>query len=69
MPNLLGVTNPTPGLDNTNNGIPNKNLPPSSNSNPNIQNVTDPNRVVGPDGKTERQDSGTLDNSGQIRYD
>ncbi len=69
MPNLLGVTNPTPGLDNTNNAIPNRNLPPSANTNPQIQNVADPSRVVGPDGKTERQDSGTLDNSGQIRYD
>ena len=63
MPNLLGVTNPTPGLDNTNNAIPNRNLPPSTNTNPQIQNVADPSRVVGPDGKTERQDSGTLDNS------
>ncbi|NCE66137.1 hypothetical protein D1159_16540 [Pseudoflavonifractor sp. 524-17] len=65
MPELLGATNPVPGYDNS---AANRNIPVSP-SNTQIQNVPDPNRVVGPDGRTEQQDSGMLGDSGQIRYD
>lgn len=65
MANLLGATNPVPGYDNT---AINRNVGVSPN-NPQIQNVPDPSRVVGPDGRTEQQDNGSLANSGKLRYD
>ncbi len=65
MPDLLGAANPVPGYDSS---TINRNIPVSP-DNTSIQNVPDPNRVVGPDGRTEQQDGGQLGDSGQIRYD
>ena len=65
MPDLLGATNPVPGYDNT---IANRNIPVSP-DNTQIQNVPDPSRVTGPDGRTEQQDGSQPGGSGQIRYD
>ena len=65
MPDLLGATNPVPGYDSS---TINRNIPVSP-DNTQIQNVPDPNRVVGPDGRTEQQDGGQSAGSGQIRYD
>ena len=62
MPDLLGVTNPVPGHDNTS---INRNVPVSPN-NTQIQNVPDTTRVTGADNRTEQQDAGQ---SGGIRYD
>ena len=65
MPDLLGATNPVPGYDSS---TINRSIPVSP-DNTQIQNVPDPNRVVGPDGRTEQQDGGQSATSGQIRYD
>lgn len=65
MADLLGATNPVPGYDNA---AINRNISLSP-GNPQTQNVVDPGRVVRPDGRTEQQDSGSLANSNQIRYD
>ena len=54
MPDLLGVTNPVPGHDNSN---VNRNMPVSP-GDPRIQNAPDLNRVVRSDNRTERQDTG-----------
>ena len=62
MPDLLGVTNPVPGHDNTQ---INRNTPISPN-NTQVQNVPDTTRVTDADNRTEQQDSGQ---SGGIRYD
>lgn len=63
MPELLGVTNPTPGLDAVagNRGLP---MDPRD---PKIQNVPDPTRVGRPDARTERQDTGAQPQA--TRYD
>lgn len=69
MPDILGVTNPVPGRDNTN---VNRNIPltqGNAQNNPNIQNVADPTRVAHADGKTERQDNGSLNTPQGLRYD
>ena len=69
MPDLLGVTNPVPGRENTN---INRNIPltqTNTQNNPNIQNVPDLNRVVHADGKTDRQDNGALNAHQRVRYD
>ena len=64
MPDLLGVTNPVPGHDNSN---INRNLPVSP-GDPRIQNAPDLNRVVRSDNRTEQQTAG--DSSSQaLRYD
>ena len=63
MPDLLGVTNPVPGHDNSN---VNRNMPVSPND-PRIQNAPDLNRVGRPDNRTERQDTG--DAAQGLRYD
>ena len=66
MPDLLGVTNPVPGHDNSN---VNRNIPVSP-SDTRIQNAPDPSRVSRPDNRTERQDSGDAARAGQgLRYD
>ena len=66
MPDLLGVTNPVPGHDNSN---VNRNIPVSP-SDTRIQNAPDPSRVSRPDNRTERQDSGDATRAGQgLRYD
>ncbi len=65
MANLLGVTNPVPGYDNT---AANRNIPISP-DNSQIQNIPDPSRVSGPDGRTEQQDGALRDAQGHIRYD
>ncbi len=65
MPDLLGVTNPVPGHDNSN---VNRNIPVSP-SDTRIQNAPDPSRVSRPDNRTERQDSGDAARAGQGRYD
>ncbi len=64
MPDLLGATNPVPGYDKT---TVNRNITVSP-DNPQIQNVTDPSKVVRADGRTEQQDS-NLQGDGGIRYD
>ncbi|MBQ2697787.1 MAG: hypothetical protein IJF59_03840 [Clostridia bacterium] len=64
MPDLLGATNPVPGYDQS---AVNRNLPVSP-ENVQIQNVTDPSRVVRADGRTEQQDGGAQ-SGGLIRYD
>jgi hypothetical protein len=53
MPDLLGVTSPVPGRDNTN---VNRNVSVSPND-PRVQNAPDPSRVSRADNRTERQDS------------
>ncbi|MBD5084788.1 MAG: hypothetical protein HDT33_06940 [Clostridiales bacterium] len=65
MPDLLGVTNPIPGHDNTN-SITNRNIPISPN-NTQVQNIPDPSRVTGADNRTEQQDASQA--GGQVRYD
>ena len=65
MPDLLGVTNPVPGHDNSN---VNRNMPVSPND-PRIQNAPDLNRVGRPDNRTERQDTGDSTGSQALRYD
>lgn len=65
MPDLMGVTNPVPGHDNTNT-ITNRNIPISPN-NTQVQNVPDPTRVTGADNRTEQQDASQA--GSQIRYD
>ena len=62
MPDLLGVTNPVPGHDNTQ---INRNIPVSP-GNTQVQNVPDTTRVTGADNRTEQQDSSQ---SGGVRYD
>ena len=66
MPDLLGVTNPVPGHDNTN---INRNMPVSP-GDTRVQNAPDPSRVSRPDNRTERQDSGDAAGpGGALRYD
>ncbi|MDE6998051.1 MAG: hypothetical protein K2P04_09285 [Oscillospiraceae bacterium] len=66
MPDLLGVTNAVPGND-TN--LINRNMPQVPND-PRVQNAPDPNRVVRPDNRSERQDTGdALLNDRALRYD
>ena len=66
MPDLLGVTNPVPGHDNSN---VNRNIPVSP-SDTRIQNAPDPTRVSRPDNRTERQDTGDAAGANQgLRYD
>ena len=65
MPDLLGVTNPVPGHDNSN---VNRNIPVSPNDT-RIQNAPDPSRVSRPDNRTERQDTGDSAGSQGLRYD
>ena len=65
MPDLLGVTNPVPGHDNSN---VNRNIPVSPNDT-RIQNAPDPPRVSRPDNRTERQDTGDSIGSQALRYD
>lgn len=64
MPDLLGVTNPVPGQDNSN---INRSLPVSPNDT-RIQNAPDLNRVTRSDNRTERQDTGDT-GSQALRYD
>ncbi len=66
MADLLGATNPVPGYDSS--LSTNRNITVSP-GNTQIQNVPDLDRVVGPDGRTEQQDSGMLNDSSLIRYD
>ena len=66
MPELLGLTNPIPGQENTN---VNRNLPITPNDT-RIQNAPDPTRVSRPDNRTERQDNGDQTGAGgALRYD
>ena len=68
MPDILGVTNPVPGRENTN---INRNVPltqTNTQNNPNIQNVPDLGRVVHADGRTDRQDN-NLNAQQRVRYD
>ena len=65
MPDLLGAANPVPGYDSS---ITNRNIPVSP-DNTQIQNIPDPSRVVGPDGRTEQQDSSLSNSGGKVRYD
>lgn len=55
MPEILGVTNPTPSHDSS---INNRSLPVSPSS-VQIQNAPDLSRITNPDGRTEQQDAGT----------
>lgn len=63
MPEILGVTNPSPAHDSA---LNNRNLPVSPGS-VQIKNVPDPSRVTGPDGRTEQQDAGAK--SSGTRFD
>ena len=67
MPDLLGATNPVPGYDGS---MSNRTigLTPDSAQNPQIQNVPDPSRVTGADGRTEQQNAGNMGDS-SVRYD
>lgn len=65
MPDLLGVTNPVPGHDNSN---VNRNIPVSP-SDTRIQNAPDLNRVVRSDNRTEQQTAGDSTGSQALRYD
>ena len=69
MPDLLGVTNPVPGRENTN---INRNIPltqTNAQNNPKIQNVPDLNRVVHADGRTDRQDNNLTNAQQRVRFD
>ena len=65
MPDLLGVTNPVPGHNDSN---VNRNIPTSP-SDTRIQNAPDLNRVSRSDNRTERQDTGDSAGSQALRYD
>ena len=65
MPDLLGVTNPVPGHNDSN---VNRNIPVSP-GDTRIQNAPDPSRVSRPDNRTERQDAGDSGGSQALRYD
>ena len=62
MPALLGPTNPAPGLEPQPVRITTP--PPTDTS---VQNIVDPDRVVRPDSKTEREDN--ADTSASTRYE
>ena len=62
MPALLGPTNPAPGLEPQPVRITTP--PPTDTS---VQNIVDPDRVVRPDSKTEREDN--ADTTGSARYE
>ena len=64
MPEIMNVTNPVPGYDNTNTSV-NRGPQVSPDSGP-VQNIVDPNRVTGADNRTEQKDASQ---GGQIRYD
>lgn len=69
MPDILGVTNPVPGRENTN---INRNIPltqTNAQNNPNIQNVPDLTKIVHADGRTDRQDTSLQNAQRQVRYD
>ncbi len=66
MPNLAGVTNPVPNYDNTNNNRVINN--PVKAGQTQVQNVPDPSRIVGADGKTEQKGAEDLSSS-TLRYD
>lgn len=63
MPQILGVTNPVPGYESTNN----RSLPVSPNDT-SIQNIPDPTRVGRADARTDRQDSNSTAESSVPRY-
>lgn len=62
MPALLGPTNPAPGLEPQPVRIT---TPPPTDTT--VQNIVDPDRVVRPDSKTEREDN--ADTTGSTRYE
>ncbi len=64
MAEMLGVTNPVPGHDNTNIG---KNHGQPSHD-PNIKNVTDLDRVNRGDGKTDQKNAGDDSGAGRLQY-
>lgn len=67
MPNLMGVTNPVPGQDNSN---INRQLPNNPNANTNIQNAPNLDRVNRMDNRTEQQLAGDSTGPGKaLRYD
>lgn len=67
MPNLLGVTNPVPNYDNTNNNRP---LPSTQRpDNAQIQNVPDPTRVGRADARTDQRGADNTFDAGGPRYD
>ena len=66
MPEIMNVTNPVPGYDNTNTSV-NRGTQVTPESSQQIQNVVDPSRVTGADNRTEQKDSSQA--GGQIRYD
>ena len=69
MPDLLGVTNPVPGRENSNINRSIPMTPGNMQNNPNIQNVPDLTRVSHADGRTDRNDNGQLNDPQHIRYD
>lgn len=65
--NLVGVTNPVPNYDASNN---NRTLPAAPKpSDTRIQNIPDPSRVGRPDARTDQQGANDVLNSGVLRYD
>ncbi len=66
MPSLLGPTNPVPGYDNTSNAA-RVTTPPASDTS--IRNIVNPQQVVRPDGRTDRQDQGDATQSFATRYE
>ncbi len=62
MPSILGPTNPAPGLEPQPVRIT---TPPPTDTT--VQNIVDPDRVVRPDSKTEREDN--ADTTGSTRYE
>lgn len=65
MPELLGITNPVPGYD----GAANPRGTSVTPNDPHIQNIPDPSRVVRPDARTDRQDTGAQQDARQLRFD
>lgn len=66
MPNLLGVTNPVPNYDASNNRI-NSTVPKPTDTQ--IQNIPDPSRVGRADARTDQQGADNSLNTNVLRYD
>ena len=64
MPGLLGPTNPVPGYEQ-----PQVRITTPAPGDTTVQNIVDPGRVVRPDARTDRQDTGDTSGAGVARYE
>ena len=65
MPEIMNVTNSTPGYDTA---VGNRSIPNTVND-PNVQNIPNPARVTRPDANTGEQQSASEGQTGPLRYD